>query len=99
MHPALTENIIERLRTRFAEGDCPTGERPGREMVEFALIELADERQKLRSLISDLSSDLTDEGASYSTEGLHEMRRTVANMLPKDDCPDWLHEYRDTKIG
>lgn len=61
-------------------------------------IRKADGRAELRQLISDLSSDLTDEGANYSTEGLHEMRRRVANALGKAECPDWLHEYLDAEV-
>lgn len=49
-------------------------------------------------LIADLSGALTDEGPDWSTDGLHALRRRVANALPKDQCPDWLHEYRDPPI-
>lgn len=51
MHPVLTEKIVEIVRQRFAEGDCPTTARPGPEMVEFALMEVAKERDALRKLI------------------------------------------------
>lgn len=52
----------------------------------------------LLKLVADLSGHLTDEGDSYSTEGLHAMRCRVANSLPIDICPDWLHEYRDAPM-
>ncbi|MGY3527301.1 hypothetical protein [Bradyrhizobium sp. USDA 4452] len=52
----------------------------------------------LQQLVCDLSADLTDEGANYSTEGLQEMRRRVANALGREECPEWLHCYLDAEI-
>ena len=52
----------------------------------------------LYKLIAHLSADLTDEGAGYSNEGLHNMRRRVANALPDDMLPDWLRTYRDPPL-
>ena len=56
------------------------------------------EGNELRRLVCTLSSHLTDEGDDYSTEGLDAMRRRVANALPRSECPDWLHEYRDADV-
>ena len=54
--------------------------------------------ETLYRLIADLSGALTDEGADWSNDGLHEMRRRVANALPPPQCPDWLHQYRDAQV-
>lgn len=55
-------------------------------------------RRALEKLVCELAGDLTDEGANYSGDGLHDMRRRVANALPKDECPEWLREYRDADL-
>lgn len=64
------------------------------------MAELARDRTitALRSLIITLSDVLTDEGGDWSTEGLDNLRRRVANAIPPDECPDWLHEYRDPSV-
>ena len=49
----------------------------------------------LQDLILNLSAGLTDEGSPWSDTGLHELRRRVANALPPDKRPDWLHSYAD----
>lgn len=49
----------------------------------------------LRTLVVALSDALTDEGPDWSSEGLDNLRRRVANAIPRDECPDWLREYRD----
>lgn len=48
MHHALAETILEQVRKRFSEEDRPITERPGRETVEFALVEIARQRDGLR---------------------------------------------------
>jgi hypothetical protein len=62
MHPMLTEEIVKVCRQREKDGDCPTVEAPGRETLEFAVIELAAQRDRLReqlkiALDSDTESD------------------------------------------
>lgn len=52
------------------------------------------EIQLLRKLVSDLSNALTDEGATWSSDGLHRMRRRVACVLPEGECPEWLLPFR-----
>lgn len=49
MHHVLAETILEQVRKRFAEGDCPITERPARETVEFALVEIARQRDELQA--------------------------------------------------
>lgn len=51
MHEALTAEIVRICRQRSVEGDCPTVDRPGGEMLEGAIIELAKERDELRALL------------------------------------------------
>lgn len=48
----------------------------------------------LRSLVADLSDALSDEGISWSQDGLHDIRRRVARSLPIGECPDWLLPFR-----
>lgn len=68
------------------------------EKVQHELDEASTANEELRKLVCDLSGDLTDEGANYSGDGLHDMRRRVANALPKAECPEWLLDYRDADV-
>lgn len=52
-------------------------------------------RRELIELITRLADSLTDEGASWSNEGLDNLRRRVAKAVPLEQLPDWLHEYRE----
>jgi hypothetical protein len=67
-------------------------------MSERTIGRLKQTIETLQGLIAALSDGLTDEGADWSSDGLHNMRVRVANALPSDQCPDWLHEYRDPKM-
>jgi hypothetical protein len=49
MHIALTNEIIKVCRQREKDGDCPTVEAPGRETLEFAVIDLADRLDKAKA--------------------------------------------------
>lgn len=49
MHIKLLEEIVKVCRQREAEGDCPTVEAPGRETLEFAVIDLADQLDKMKA--------------------------------------------------
>ncbi len=65
--------------------------RPLIQIPEYAL-------NAFRQLIVDLSDGLTEEGPDWSEEGVDNLRRRVANAVPKDMLPDWLHRYRDPSI-
>lgn len=54
--------------------------------------------ESLKMLVRDLSTFLTDEGWDPTNDGLHSLRRRVANALPKGECPEWLDEFRDPPI-
>lgn len=56
---------------------------------------LKDNISRLQDLILNLSAGLTDEGSPWSDAGLNELRTRVANALPPDKRPDWLHPYAD----
>lgn len=56
MHHVLAETILEQVRKRFAEGDCPITEKPGREAVEFALIEIARQRDEILTKTASLGT-------------------------------------------
>lgn len=45
-------------------------------------------------LIADLSGHLSDEGDDWSGCGLDDMRRRVANTVPLEILPEWLHSFR-----
>lgn len=55
-------------------------------------------REALWNLIADLSSALVDEGPGWSNEGVHSLRRRVANALPPAHRPEWLAEYADPAV-
>ena len=46
--------------------------------------------EELKDLIADLSAALTDEGPSWSFEGLAELRRRVREVLPGDERVAWI---------
>lgn len=47
MHKLALKGLIEVVRTRYAEGDCPTHRRPSGETLEDAILDLAAEVDKL----------------------------------------------------
>jgi hypothetical protein len=65
MHPALADKIVEQVRKRVNEGDCPTTEAFGVETLEEAVLELADRPAKtLRTLAEAMkvfAPDLADQ--------------------------------------
>ena len=52
---------------------------------------------EMLGLIEDLAASLTDEGPSWSQEGLNRLRRRTANIFPAGECPEWLLEYRTSE--
>jgi len=79
---------VARFDSQFAESPSERNER---------LRANRDKRHadRLLALIADLADCLTDEGPSFSEDGLHEMRRRVANALPPSQCPEWLAPFKD----
>lgn len=69
MHEALANEILRICRQRALEGDCPTVDAPGREMLEDCIIELASQRdaakrhvlQTLAEAMMKFAPDLTKE--------------------------------------
>lgn len=54
----------------------------------------ANESAEILRILADMSDNLRDEGADYSFEGLQHMRRIVADLLPYNQCPDWLKPHK-----
>lgn len=54
--------------------------------------------QALKKLVTDLSDALTDEGPDWSQDGLDNLRKRVANVLPPAECPAWLLPFRDPPV-
>jgi hypothetical protein len=54
--------------------------------------------QALKKLVADLSDALTDKGPDWSQDGLDNLRKRVANVLPPAECPAWLLPYRDSAV-
>lgn len=52
------------------------------------------DQDEMLGIIEDLAAALTDDGPSWSQEGLNNLRRRTANIFPEGECPDWLREYR-----
>jgi hypothetical protein len=53
MHPMMAEEVLKTCRQRSAEGDAPSVKAHTVETLEGAVIELAQQRDKLRSVLAD----------------------------------------------
>jgi len=73
-------------------------ETPDERRERLTVSRLKQNIRYLQDIIETLSADLADEGPNWSAEGLEIIRRTVANALPEDRCPDWLKPFRDPKM-
>ena len=61
MHPVLADKIVESVRLRHSQGDCPTEPAQSVEMLEGAVLELADRPARtLRTLASALKQFAPD---------------------------------------
>lgn len=68
MHPNLVEQIVKTCRQREIDGDCPTVERHGSEMMEFCIIELARERDHLLALLKQVDNRFEPWGEKLHAE-------------------------------
>lgn len=65
MHPALADKIVEQVRQRVSEGDCPVTPAFGIETMEGAVLELADRPARMLRTLAEamkkFAPDLADE--------------------------------------
>lgn len=55
--------------------------------------QIEKELELLETLVADLASALTDEGPTWSFDGLASLRRRVVEALPRDERVAWLKPY------
>jgi hypothetical protein len=68
MHKLLLAEIVEMVRQRYSEGDCPTVPRPSGETLEDAILDLAAEVDKLTQPAPELNERMNCENCNQVYE-------------------------------
>lgn len=74
MHPELVKAIVRRAKQRHSEGDCPITSSSPTETLEFALISLAGDFEKLEADLAKAREE-RDDAATERDEAIRQFRQ------------------------
>lgn len=88
MHAMLAQTMVDICRQRLAQGDCTTLAAPSREQLEDALIEIAQQRDRLDTMIN--TPEINDFAKAVVLEAAHQRERWAAEHDAGKADPDWF---------